>query len=78
MLLSTKRYDDGDVVTLKLTNGDEIVAKIKQDSNEEFVVSKPCTVLPSAKGIGLVQSLFTAEIDTPIHISRHHVIQGHA
>lgn len=74
MLLSTKRYDEGDIVTFKLVNGDEVVAKIKQDSNDEFVVTKPCTVLPSPKGIGLVQAMFTSDSETSIHIDRGHVM----
>ena len=74
MLLSTKRYDEGDIITFKLVNGDEIVAKIKQDSNDEFSITRPCTVLPGPKGIGLVQSLFTADNETPIHIDRRHVM----
>ena len=74
MLLSTKRYSEGDIVTFKLVNGDEVVARIKQDSNESFVVKSPCTVLPSPKGLGLVQSLFTGDSETAIHIDRHHVM----
>lgn len=74
MLLNTKRYSAGDIVCFKLVNGDEVVARIKTDANEEFVVTKPCTVLPSPKGIGLVQSLFTAVSETEIHLRRDHVL----
>lgn len=74
MLISTKRYDEGDIVTFKVVNGDEIVAKIKHDTNDEFVVTRPCTVLPGPKGIGLVQSLFTSDSETAIHLDRKHVI----
>jgi hypothetical protein len=74
MLLSTQRYDVGDIVAFKLVNGDEIVARIITDNNEAFHLAKPCTVLPSAKGIGLVQSLFTADADKPVTISRSHII----
>jgi len=74
MLISTNRYDEGDIVTFKLVNGDEVVAKIKQNSNDEFVISRPCTVLPGPKGIGLVQSLFTSDSETAIHIDRKHVM----
>lgn len=74
MLINTKRYDEGDILTFKLVNGDEIVAKLKQDSNESFVITRPCTVLPSPKGIGLVQTMFTSDSETPIHIDRRHVM----
>jgi hypothetical protein len=74
MLVSNKRYDEGDVVTFKLINGDEIVAKVKEQADAEFVLNKPCTVLPSAKGIGLVQSLFTAGDSVDVRIRVDHVI----
>jgi hypothetical protein len=74
MLLNTKRYDEGDIISFKLVNGDEVVAKLKQDHNDEFVVTRPCTVLPSPKGLGLVQSMFTSDSETSIHIDRTHVM----
>jgi hypothetical protein len=74
MLLNTQRYDATDIVSFKLVNGDEIVARVVQDTNEDFVIARPCTVMPSAKGIGLIQSLFTAEDNKNVHISRSHVM----
>lgn len=74
MLISNNKYDEGDVVSFKLVNGDEIVAKIVEHTENYYVVNKPCTVLPSAKGIGLVQSLFTADQNKNITIKEQHVI----
>lgn len=74
MLLSNDKYDQGDVVSFKLVNGDEIVAKIVEDRSDSWVLHKPCTVLPSPKGIGLVQSLFTADQNKNITIKDQHVI----
>lgn len=73
-MLFNKTYDAGDIVAFKIVNGDEIVAKIVEDNTNTFVVDKPCTVLPSAQGIGLVQSLFTADQKNSISISKTHVI----
>jgi hypothetical protein len=73
-MLFNKKYDSGDIVAFKVVNGDEIVAKIVDDNATEFVVDKPCTVIPSQQGIGLVQSLFTADQKNSISISKTHVI----
>lgn len=73
-MLLNKKYDSGDIVAFKVVNGDEIVAKIVDDAATEFVVDKPCTVIPSQQGIGLVQSLFTADQKNNISISKTHVI----
>jgi hypothetical protein len=74
MLISKTAYTTGDIVAFKLVNGDECVAKIVEVTPLEFVVSKPCTVVPSPKGIGMMQSLFTAELAKDVHLSATHVL----
>ena len=46
-MLVTNKYDQDDIVTFKIVNGDEIVAKIVEESDDAFTVIKPCTVMPS-------------------------------
>jgi hypothetical protein len=74
MLISKTAYTAGDIVAFKLVNGDECVAKIVEVTPMEYVVSKPCTVVPSPKGIGMMQSLFTAELSKDVHLSATHVL----
>jgi hypothetical protein len=59
---------------MKLVNGDEVVCRIVEVTTENYVVSKPCTVVPSAKGLGLIQSLFTSDIDKTVEINKQHVV----
>ena len=73
MLLS-KGYQDGDIVSFKLSTGDEIVARIISTDSDSFEISKPCTVMPSAQGMGLIQSLFTADADVNVRLQKQHVI----
>lgn len=63
-----------DIVTMKLVNGDEIVAEIVSDDMTAYTVRRPQTVVPSAKGMGLMPSLFTASEDATITISKQHVM----
>ena len=74
MLISNTKYDEQDIVTFKLVNGDEVVARIVEDREDCFVVSKPTTVVPSNQGIGLVQSLFVADLSKNISIAKSHVM----
>lgn len=73
-MLMNKSYKEGDIVAFKMVNGDEIVAKIKSLNSTSWMVDRPCTVLPSNQGIGLVQSLFTGDINTAIEIRAEHVM----
>ena len=74
MLISTGKYDAGDIVSFKLANGDELVARIVEETGLEFKLERPCTVVPSQKGIMLISSLLTVEPDIKITLSRNHVM----
>jgi len=75
-MLVTNKYSKDEVVTFKLGNGDEIVAKIVEDTDGAFIVYKPCTVMPSQQGIGLIQSLFTSDLNKNISIDKRHVMMS--
>lgn len=40
-MLVTSNYKVGDVVTLKLSNGEELVGKLTDDTDSEFVLTRP-------------------------------------
>lgn len=73
-MLVTKGYQEGDIVSFKLITGDEIVARIVDAGPQGFEVAKPCTVMPSSQGMGLIQSLFTADADVNVVLQKEHVI----
>ena len=72
-MLINKGYQSGDVVCFKLV-GEEVVAKIVEETADGYVLSKPCTVVPSQQGIGLMQSLISADINTNITLNKSHVV----
>ena len=73
-MLVTNKYNQDDIVTFKIVNGDEIVAKIVEESDDAFTVIKPCTVMPSQQGLGLLQSLFTSDLNKSIRLEKRHVM----
>ena len=73
-MLFNKPVSAGDILCFKIANGDEIVAKIVEEKADGYVVSKPCTVIPSQQGLGLMQSLMCADINTNITLNKSHVI----
>lgn len=73
-MLQSKKYEKDSVVSFKLVNGDEIVARVIEDQEHHFVINKPCTIMPSAKGLGLIQSLFTSDINHNISLNKSHVM----
>jgi hypothetical protein len=69
-----KSYNEGDIISFKLVNGDEVVAKLVKAETNKFVVNKPFTIVPSPQGIGLMQSLFSGDINNNIDLRHDHVL----
>jgi hypothetical protein len=73
-MLVSRGYQQGDIVSFKLITGDEIVARIIDSGPNGFEIAKPCTVMPGPQGMGLIQSLFTADADVNVILQKEHVI----
>jgi hypothetical protein len=73
-MLEKTGYSKDTVVSFKLVNGDEIVAKIVEETHDGFTISKPTTVMPSQQGLGLIQSLFTTDLNKSIRLDKQHVM----
>lgn len=73
-MLQSNTYAKDTIVSFKLVNGDEIVAKVVEETATNFTITKPCTVMPSQQGIGLLQSLFTSDLNKSISLSKSHVM----
>ena len=56
-------YKNGDVVTLKLNSGEELVGKLVEEKADAYKIKTPLTLVMGQQGIGLQQYLFTAEAD---------------
>ena len=73
MLISNTRYDN-EIISFKLLNGDEIVGRVLEYNAIDWKVERPCTVVPSQKGIMLISTLFTTEPDITVHINKNQVL----
>jgi hypothetical protein len=59
------KFTIGEVYTLKLNSGEELIAKIIADEVDGYIIiSNPVSVAPGPQGMGLVPSLFTANPDS--------------
>jgi hypothetical protein len=69
-MLINKGITIGDVVTIKTTAGEEILAKLVEETETGITVSKPLVLTAGQKGIALVPFLFTTDLDQNITIAR--------
>jgi hypothetical protein len=61
------------VYTMKIANGDEIVAKITAEDDATYTISRPLTVVPGREGIQMIFALFTANPDKSVTINKSQV-----
>jgi hypothetical protein len=69
-MLINKGITPGEIVTIKTTAGEEIVAKLVEENPMAITVSKPLVLTAGQKGIALVPFLFTTDPDANITISK--------
>ena len=67
-------FKDGDTVTIKVSNGDELVARLVETKPNGYLVSKPLAIMATPQGIGLGPFSFTVNPDTKIEINKHAVV----
>lgn len=69
-MLISKGLTTGEVVTIKTTAGEEIVAKLVEQGPMGVTVKKPLCLTATKDGIGLVPFLFTTDPEAEVTINR--------
>jgi len=62
-MLINKGVAVGEVITLKLTSGEELVAQLKEESSTHYKLSRPMVIGMGQSGPGLMPYLFTVHPD---------------
>jgi len=69
-MLIDKGVSVGEVVTLKLTSGEEIVAKLAEETATHYKLNRPMVIGMGQKGPGLMPYLFTVSPEKDIKLSK--------
>lgn len=67
-MLISKGIAVGEVITLKLTSGEELVAKLTQDTESYYKLKNTKVIGMGPSGPGLMPYLFTVHPDTEIKL----------
>ena len=63
---------DGSVVSLKLVNGDEIIARYEGEDEKTIKINRPLALTMGAQGLGMIPWLFLGDTET-FTLKREHV-----
>ena len=71
-MLLEKPMATGDVVSLKLVNGDEIIARLESDDEKSVSITKPLAITAGPQGLGMIPWIFLGNKET-ITIKKDHI-----
>jgi hypothetical protein len=69
-MLIDKGVSVGEVITLKLTSGEEIVAKLAAETDSFYKLSRPMVIGMGERGPGLMPYLFTVNPEKEVKLSK--------
>lgn len=72
-MLISKGVGVGEVVSIKLISGEEIIARLEEETTDYIKVSRPLTVSLGPQGLGMIPFVFLAQNET-VKLSMNHVM----
>jgi hypothetical protein len=67
-------YKVGDTVSLKFTSGEEIVARLEEESQTHYTLHKPMALVAGQNGLGLAPFMFSVGVDSKFKINANVVV----
>lgn len=71
-MLLEKPIASGDVVSIKLINGDEIIARFESETSDEVKIDRPLALTMSGQGLGMIPWIFLGDKNL-ITLKKSHV-----
>jgi hypothetical protein len=71
-MLIEKPISSGDVVSLKIVNGDELIARYEGETVDEIKINRPLALSAGPQGLGMMPWIFLGNKET-ITIKKSHV-----
>lgn len=67
-------YKHGDTVSLKLSSGEELIARLEEETPDGFTLNKPLMVVAGQQGLGLAPFMFTVDPGAKFKIKTQNVV----
>ena len=71
-MLINKGFSNGDVVSVKLINGDELIARFESEDADTITISKPMAITMGVQGMGLIPWVFLGDTERNITLRKKH------
>ena len=73
-MLIEAQYKVGDVISIKLSSGEEMIARFEDENEEVVTIAKPYILIAAQNGMALAPYMFTVAPETKIKLKINNVI----
>jgi hypothetical protein len=73
-MLVSKKYSPDDIITLKIMNGDELIARVVLDDVSTIQITRPMAIVPTTQGIGLAPAMYSVEPSNVLTVMKLHIM----
>ena len=73
-MLIELNYKKGDIISIKLVTGEELVARFEEETDTDITVDKPMSLQIGPQGVGISQFMLTMDMDSKVTISKHNCL----
>lgn len=70
-MLINKGFSNGDVVSIKLINGDELITRFESEDADTVTISKPMAITMNVQGMGLIPWVFLGNAEKVVLNKNH-------
>lgn len=73
-MLKESQYKMGDIISIKLSSGEEMIARFEDENGENITIVKPYILIAAQNGMALAPYMFTISPDTKVQLKINNVI----
>lgn len=71
-MLISKGFSNGDIISLKLINGDELIARFESETGDDITIDRPLALTMSREGLGMIPWMMLGD-KSAITLKKSHV-----
>lgn len=72
-MLIDKGISQGEIISIKLVNGDEIIGRFDSENNDEVKIERPLAITIGPQGLGMMPWMFLGSKDI-VTLKKQHVM----
>lgn len=73
-MIQNKKYEEGDIVAIKLVTAEEVIAKVVEDSTDSIKLMKPMMLVHTPKGLAMSQFMMMQDVKDAVELQRSNIV----